>query len=46
MTSQDPVDQFVYLEMSAVRAIIGKVNENIQNIVGVLQGAIMLTPAT
>lgn len=45
MTTQDPVDQFVYLEMSAVKAIITKVNENVNSIVGVLQGTTMLTPA-
>jgi hypothetical protein len=45
MTTSDPVDQFVYLEMSAVKTIITKVNENVNSIVGVLQGTTMLTPA-
>lgn len=36
MTTQDPVDQFVYLEMTAIKAIIDKVNQNITEIVGVL----------
>jgi len=46
MTTKDPVDQFVYLEMTAIKAIIEKVNENIIAIVGVLKGTTMLTPGT
>ena len=46
MTTQDPIDQFVYLEMTAIRTIIEKVNDNITSIIGVLQGTIMLTPST
>ena len=45
-TTKDPVDQFIYLEMSGVKAIIERVHDQISNIVGVLQGSIMLTPAT
>jgi len=40
------VDQFVYLEMTAIRTIIEKVNEHINSIIGVLKGTMMLTPAT
>lgn len=29
MTTKDPVDQFVYLEMTAIKAILEKVHENI-----------------
>lgn len=46
MTTQDPVDQFVYLEMTSVKLLLEKINENIASITGVLQGTVMLTPAT
>jgi len=43
-TTKDPVDQFVYLEMNALKAILEKVNETIVAIIGVLKGTTMLTP--
>lgn len=46
MTTQDPVDQFVYLEMTTVKQLLEKINENIAAITGVLQGTVMLTPGT
>jgi hypothetical protein len=36
----------VYLEMTAIKKILEKVNENISSIIGVLKGTTMLTPAT
>jgi len=44
--SKDPVDQFVFMEMVAVRNILAKVDDNIQFIRKVLQGTEMLTPQT
>jgi hypothetical protein len=43
-TTKDPVDQFVYLEMNALKGILDKVNETIVAIIGVLKGTTMLTP--
>jgi hypothetical protein len=46
LSSPDPVDAFVYMEMLAVIEILSKVNESIQSIARVLQGVEMLTPIT
>jgi dynein heavy chain 2, cytosolic len=42
--SQDPVDQFVFMEVQAVLAILRKVNDSVMSIIGVLNGSEMLTP--
>ena len=41
---QDPVDQFVFMEVQAVIQILRKVNDSITSIIGVLNGTEMLTP--
>lgn len=46
MTTADPVDQFVFLEMTDIKNIVTRVNENVMDIVNVLQGSVMLTSAT
>ena len=44
LRATDPVDQFVFMEMIAVKRILGFVHESIQSISKVLMGAEMLTP--
>jgi hypothetical protein len=46
LSSPDPVDAFVYMEMLSVIDILLKVDETIQSIAKVLQGVEMLTPVT
>jgi len=38
LTTPDPVDQFVYMEMAAVRDLLTRVNDHITSISKVLQG--------
>ena len=44
LETQDPVDQFVFMEVQAVVQVLRKVNDSIQAIIGVLNGTEMLTP--
>jgi Dynein heavy chain C-terminal domain len=46
LSSPDPIDAFVYMEMLAVIEILSKINEMISSIARVLQGVEMLTPVT
>ena len=46
LSSPDPIDAFVYMEMLAVVEILQKINEMIGSISRVLQGVEMLTPLT
>ncbi len=45
LTTPDPVDQFVYMEIIAVKDLLTRVNDHITSISKVLQGQAMLTPA-
>lgn len=42
--SNDPVEAFTYMEMMSGMEILENVNVSIRNIIGVLQGQLMLTP--
>jgi hypothetical protein len=44
LETQDPVDQFVFMEVQHATQVLRKVNESITAIVGVLNGTEMLTP--
>ena len=46
LTSNDPIEAFVYMEMLCVTDILTKVGETIASITRVLQGTEMLTPDT
>jgi len=45
LTTPDPVNQFVYMEMIQIKELLAKVNDHITSISKVLQGQAMLTPA-
>lgn len=46
LSSNDPVEAFIFMEMQAVIDILAKVNDMIASIARVLQGVEMLTPIT
>lgn len=44
LNAVDPVDAFVFMELSTTRDLLVLVNESITTIIKVLQGTEMLTP--